>query len=328
MAMTIDPAGTPSAVERGNPTATPTARRRVVAASFIGNFVEWFDYAVYGYLAATIARSSSPNPTRRPALLATFALFAISFLVRPLGGFVWGHIGDRVGRRTALSLSILIMSGATFCIALIPGLRPSGSGPRSCSCSCASSRASPPPANTPARPPSSWSTPRPTSAASTPRRPRQHRRGPAARLPARGPADRPAHRRPLRRLGLATAVPARRPDGPDRPLHPHQARRHPGVPRAGSRGPASTPRSPACSRALAAAAEGRRCPAQRRRLLRDPQLHADLPVPGMGLGETESFLATTITLVTYIGFIFLTGAFGPVRPEEGPHRRIPAASSC
>ena len=75
-------------------------RRRVVAASFIGNFVEWFDYAVYGYLAAH-PPSSSPNP-RQPALLATFALFAISFLVRPLGGFFWGHIGDKVGRRTAL----------------------------------------------------------------------------------------------------------------------------------------------------------------------------------------------------------------------------------
>ena len=96
-------------------------RRRVVAASFIGNFVEWFDYAVYGYLAVTIAAVFFPESDPQTGLLLTFALFAISFLVRPLGGFVWGHIGDRVGRRTALSLSILIMSGATFCIALIPG---------------------------------------------------------------------------------------------------------------------------------------------------------------------------------------------------------------
>jgi MFS transporter, MHS family, proline/betaine transporter len=96
-------------------------RRRVIAASFIGNFVEWFDYAVYGYLAVTIATVFFPESDPQTGLLLTFALFAISFLVRPLGGFVWGHIGDRVGRRTALSLSILIMSGATFCIALIPG---------------------------------------------------------------------------------------------------------------------------------------------------------------------------------------------------------------
>jgi MHS family proline/betaine transporter-like MFS transporter len=96
-------------------------RRRVIAASFIGNFVEWFDYAVYGYLAVTIATVFFPESNPQTGLLLTFALFAISFLVRPLGGFVWGHIGDKVGRRTALSLSILIMSGATFCIALIPG---------------------------------------------------------------------------------------------------------------------------------------------------------------------------------------------------------------
>ncbi|MBE4718081.1 MFS transporter, partial [Pseudarthrobacter sp. AB1] len=81
----------------------------MVAASFIGNFVEWFDYAVYGYLAVTIAAVFFPESDPQTGLLLTFALFAISFLVRPLGGFVWGHIGDRVGRRTALSLSILIM---------------------------------------------------------------------------------------------------------------------------------------------------------------------------------------------------------------------------
>jgi MHS family proline/betaine transporter-like MFS transporter len=96
-------------------------RRRVVTASFIGNFVEWFDYAVYGYLAAIISSVFFPETDRQTALLATFGVFAVSFFIRPLGGFIWGHIGDRLGRRKALSLSILIMSGATFCIALIPG---------------------------------------------------------------------------------------------------------------------------------------------------------------------------------------------------------------
>jgi MHS family proline/betaine transporter-like MFS transporter len=100
----------------------PTAqtRRKVVLASFIGNFVEWFDYAAYGYLAAVISTVFFPDTDKTTALLATFAVFAISFLVRPLGGVVWGHIGDKVGRKQALSLSILIMSGATFCIALLP----------------------------------------------------------------------------------------------------------------------------------------------------------------------------------------------------------------
>lgn len=95
-------------------------RRRVLAASFVGNFVEWFDYAAYGYLAATISTVFFPESDPTTGLLLTFAVFAISFLIRPVGGFVWGHIGDHVGRRNALSLSILIMSGATFSIALLP----------------------------------------------------------------------------------------------------------------------------------------------------------------------------------------------------------------
>jgi MHS family proline/betaine transporter-like MFS transporter len=99
----------------------PGVRRRVVAASFVGNFVEWFDYAVYGYLAATISTVFFPESDRTTGLMLTFAVFAISFLVRPVGGLVWGHIGDKVGRRTALSYSILIMSAATFAIALLPG---------------------------------------------------------------------------------------------------------------------------------------------------------------------------------------------------------------
>ncbi|MEZ2389391.1 MFS transporter [bacterium RCC_150] len=96
-------------------------RRRVITASFIGNFVEWFDYAVYGYLASIISTVFFPASDRQTALLATFGVFAVSFFVRPLGGFIWGHIGDRLGRKQALSLSIVLMSVATFCIALIPG---------------------------------------------------------------------------------------------------------------------------------------------------------------------------------------------------------------
>lgn len=95
--------------------------RKVLGASFLGNFVEWFDYASYGYLATAIAVAFFPNQDPKTALMATFAVFAISFIVRPVGGIVWGLIGDRLGRRTALSWSILIMSGATTLIALLPG---------------------------------------------------------------------------------------------------------------------------------------------------------------------------------------------------------------
>lgn len=99
---------------------TPGTRRRVVGATFIGNFVEWFDYAVYGYLASTIAVTFFPPGNETAQLLSAWGVFAVSFLIRPIGGFVWGWIGDRYGRKTALSWSILIMSVATLCIGLLP----------------------------------------------------------------------------------------------------------------------------------------------------------------------------------------------------------------
>lgn len=101
--------------------STGNDHKRVIAASFVGNFVEWFDYAVYGYLAVVIAGVFFPSSDPQAALLSTFAVFALSFFIRPIGGFIWGHIGDRIGRTAALSYSILIMSAATFAMALIPG---------------------------------------------------------------------------------------------------------------------------------------------------------------------------------------------------------------
>ncbi|MBF8757699.1 MFS transporter [Pseudomonas guariconensis] len=96
------------------------ALRKAARASFMGNFVEWFDYAAYGYLATIIAATFFPDADKTTGLLATFAVFALSFIVRPLGGVVWGHFGDRHGRRNALSWSILIMSVSTFCIGILP----------------------------------------------------------------------------------------------------------------------------------------------------------------------------------------------------------------
>ena len=95
-------------------------RRAVVGASF-GNMVEWFDYASYGYLAATIAGVFFAPGNETMALLGTFGIFALSFVVRPVGGLVWGHYGDRLGRKRVLALTIIIMSASTFAIAFIPG---------------------------------------------------------------------------------------------------------------------------------------------------------------------------------------------------------------
>ena len=98
----------------------PKLLKRAACASFIGNFVEWFDYASYGYLATIIAVVFFPKTDAATGLLAAYGVFAISFIVRPVGGIVWGHFGDKIGRRTSLSLSILIMSLSTFLIALLP----------------------------------------------------------------------------------------------------------------------------------------------------------------------------------------------------------------
>lgn len=101
-----------------NPTGV--VLRRAGMASFIGTFVEWFDYASYGFLATVIAVVFFPGTDARTALLATYAVFALSFIVRPIGGVIWGHFGDRIGRQKTLSLSIFIMSAATFVIAFLP----------------------------------------------------------------------------------------------------------------------------------------------------------------------------------------------------------------
>lgn len=97
-----------------------TALRKAASASFIGNFIEWFDYASYGYLATVIATVFFPAEDRTVALLSTFFVFAISFVLRPIGAVFWGNWGDKYGRRWALSWSIIVMSGATFLIAFIP----------------------------------------------------------------------------------------------------------------------------------------------------------------------------------------------------------------
>ncbi len=114
------------AAPAGNDTRDPAMLKRVASASFIGNFVEWFDYASYVYLATVITQVFFPDSSPASGLLATFGVFALSFVIRPLGGIFWGHFGDKHGRKHALSLSIIIMSVATFCIALLPSFESIG----------------------------------------------------------------------------------------------------------------------------------------------------------------------------------------------------------
>lgn len=94
---------------------------QILAGSAFGNMIEWFDYASYGYLATIIASVFFAPGNETAALLQTFAVFALSFLVRPIGGLVWGHYGDRIGRKKVLILTMCMMSLSTFAIGLIPG---------------------------------------------------------------------------------------------------------------------------------------------------------------------------------------------------------------
>ena len=102
--------------------------RKVTGSSFLGNFIEWFDYASYSYLATVIALVFFPDDDHTVAVMMTFGVFALSFLVRPIGAIFWGNMGDKKGRKWALSVSILLMSGATFLIGCLPGYAVLGVG--------------------------------------------------------------------------------------------------------------------------------------------------------------------------------------------------------
>ena len=99
--------------------------RRAVAASALGNATEWFDYGIYAYGVTYISAALFPGEAQEATLFA-LATFAISFLVRPLGGLFWGPLGDRFGRKFVLALTILMMAGATFCVALLPTYEAAG----------------------------------------------------------------------------------------------------------------------------------------------------------------------------------------------------------
>lgn len=108
----------------GRPHATaaqdrPRGLRRAVTASAVGNATEWFDYGIYAYGVTYISTALFPGAAREATLFALSA-FAISFLVRPLGGLFWGPLGDRLGRKFVLALTIVLMAGATVSVGLIP----------------------------------------------------------------------------------------------------------------------------------------------------------------------------------------------------------------
>lgn len=101
-------------------TVNPKLLKKVITASAVGNFIEWYDFAVYGYLATILAVKFFPGSNPTSALLETFAVFAVAFALRPLGGVFFGRLGDKIGRKRTLVLTILLISGSTAFIGLLP----------------------------------------------------------------------------------------------------------------------------------------------------------------------------------------------------------------
>lgn len=93
---------------------------KIVIPGLIGNVLEWYDFALYGYFAAILSPLFFPTGDKFLSLVTTFAVFAIGFIMRPLGAVLFGHFGDRVGRKTALSYAILLMALPTTGIGCLP----------------------------------------------------------------------------------------------------------------------------------------------------------------------------------------------------------------
>lgn len=104
------------------PTDGPTfeQRRRVLLGGAVGQFVEFYDFALYGLSALIIATTFFPGQSAATGVVSTFATYGVAFAVRPLGGVVFGILGDRAGRRTVLVSTILLMGVATAIMGSIP----------------------------------------------------------------------------------------------------------------------------------------------------------------------------------------------------------------
>ncbi len=112
------PVAVPGSAEAGS--GTPTARRAVISGA-LGSALEWFDFSVYGALSATVfPQLFFPDLAPGAALLASFATFGVGLVARPLGGLVFGMLGDRFGRRNVLMFTLLLMGAASVLIGVLP----------------------------------------------------------------------------------------------------------------------------------------------------------------------------------------------------------------
>src|ERR1700744_4342036 len=99
---------------------------KVIFASSVGTMIEWYDFYIFGSLAAVLSLKFYPPGNDTFAYIAYLATFAVGFLVRPFGALFFGRIGDRVGRKYAFLVTLLIMGGATALIGLLPTYKTAG----------------------------------------------------------------------------------------------------------------------------------------------------------------------------------------------------------
>ncbi len=132
---------------------TTSQRIKSIFSGSVGNLVEWYDWYVYAAFSLYFAKAFFPQGDMTAQLLNTAAIFAVGFLMRPIGGWLMGIYADRKGRKAALLASVLLMCFGSLIIALTPAMKPSASPRRSCWWSRACSRACRSAANTVPPPP-------------------------------------------------------------------------------------------------------------------------------------------------------------------------------
>ena len=94
--------------------------RKNTIGGVIGNILEWYDFAVFGYFASVIGAQFFPSEDKLASLLSAFGVFAAGYMMRPLGGIVFGFIGDRLGRKKALQISVIMMALPTVLLGFLP----------------------------------------------------------------------------------------------------------------------------------------------------------------------------------------------------------------
>lgn len=94
--------------------------RRITVAASVGSMIEYFDLSVYGAFAVVMANVFFPGGDATVSLLNTFAVFALAFVARPIGGLIWGPLGDRIGRKHTLAAIIIVMALATGLVGMLP----------------------------------------------------------------------------------------------------------------------------------------------------------------------------------------------------------------